>query len=285
MRYEVWDMGYDKNDVKSDGRSAALINDYQKSIYEDVERNMADRLMARYLEILEPLKRKSNIKILDIGGASGFFSLALHEYFSENGCEIYIVDNTRYDTWEKFGGGRINFIKDSAENIGKIFSEGSFDLVFANRVFHHCVSPQGTAWKDTVFNIMDIVKQAYKVLKIDGTFCVTEHCCDGMLFDASASAIIYTLTSCKIPLLAKVFRRIEAKSAGVGVCYLSRKMWMATFEICGFTVDKIYEGHKISWNFLKRILYGMLLFIRRHRMDVTVICKKSKVFSDFEIAV
>ncbi|MDR2593118.1 MAG: class I SAM-dependent methyltransferase [Chitinispirillales bacterium] len=267
-------MQYDKCDAKSDSRSAAHINDYQKSIYEDVEKNMADRLVARYSEAMEPLKRKGKIKILDIGGASGFFSKALHKYFSENGCEIVVIDNTRYDTWDEFGGETIKFIEDSAENIGKIFPENTFDLIFANRVFHHLVT--ATGWKDTVRNITDIVKQVSKVLKGDGVFCVTEHCCDGILFDASASAVIYTLTSCKLPLLARIFRRIEAKSAGVGVCYLSKKMWMTIIDNCGFMVDKIYEGHKISWNFMKRIVYGALLFIRRHRMDVTIICKKKR---------
>jgi len=266
-------MEYDKSDAKSGSQSAARINDYQKQLYENDCKDWADRFVARYLEVLEPLKRKGKIKILDIAGGSGFCSKALHKYFSENDCEIFIVDNTRYDTWEEFGDGTIKFIEDVAENIGEIFSEGTFDLIFANHAFHHFVGHK-RGWRDTVSNITDIVKQVSKVLKDDGVFCVTEHCCDGFLFDAAASAIIYTLTSCKNPLLVKVLRRIESKSAGVGVCFLSRKMWMTIMDGCGFTVDRVYEGHKMP--FLKRLVFGVLCLMRRHRADVSIICKKKR---------
>jgi SAM-dependent methyltransferase len=263
--------------AKSDSQSAVLINDYQKSAYESPEKDMAMRIIARYSDVLEPLKRKGKIKILDIGGGRGFCSLVLREYFAENGCEIVVVDNTRYDTWDEFGGGTIKFIEDSAGNLGEMFSENTFDLIFANYVFHHMiVTGPGGGWRGTVLNITDTVKQVSKVLKNDGVFCVTEHWCDGLLFDKAASAVIYTLTSCKIPLLARIFRRIEAKSAGVGVCFLSKKMWMNIVDSCGFEVDKVFEGYRSPWSFLKRMVFGLLLLMRRRRVDVSIVCKKKR---------
>jgi SAM-dependent methyltransferase len=252
------------------GDSTAIINDYQKQIYEEVERNTVDRLIGAYKDALEAVKGQSRIKILDIGGASGYFSSALRGYFSENGCEIFVVDNTRYDTWEKFAD-KITFIEDSAENIGKIFSENTFDMVFANRVFHHIVQKN---YKDTVSGVTGIVGLISKILKDDGVFCFTEHLYNGLLFDAAASRVIYTLTSCKIPLFVKIIKRIEAKSAGVGVCYLSKKMWTDIFDKCGFVVGSVSEGNKMSWTFLRAFVYGILLSIKSHRLNVSMILRK-----------
>jgi ubiquinone/menaquinone biosynthesis C-methylase UbiE len=218
---------------------------------------------------LEKIKQKEDIKILDIGGASGYFALALSNYFQGKNCEIIIVDNTRYNTWDEFGD-RIKFIEESANNLQKIFSDNTFDLVFANRVFHHFVN---RTWKETIFCIGGIMRQIHGILKHDGYFCITDHFYNGALFDTSSSKIIYTLTSCKIPLLAKIFRKIGANSVGVGVCFLSRKMWFDLLDKHEFRIDELYEGDKMHWHFFRKIIYRIFLFVKNSQEDNILICK------------
>jgi SAM-dependent methyltransferase len=226
-------------------------------------------LVWQYSNFLEKLKQKDNIKILDIGGASGYFSFALYNYFVGSECDITVVDNTRYSTWDKFNN-KIKFIEDTANNLRKIFSENTFDLIFANRVFHHFVK---NSWNDTVIGIENIMDQISMILKIDGYFCITDYFYDGMLFDTSASKIIYSLTSCKIPLLIKIFRKMESKSAGIGVCFLSRKMWLNLLNRNRFIIDEIHEGHKLERNFFRKMIYKFILFIKNCQEDIILICK------------
>ena len=253
----------------TNNQQPGLINDHQKREYEEYEKNTADNLSKQYSELLEKIKQKKEIKILDIGGASGYFSSALYNYFAAKNCEIIVLDNTCYDTWGEFGN-KIKFIEDTANNLEKIFSAGTFDLVFANRVFHHFVK---TNWEKTIINIADIMRQISKILKKDGYFCITDYFYDGALFDTSSSKIIYALTSCKIPVLVKIFRKIESKSAGIGVCFLSRNMWLNLLNKNGYIVDTLYEGHKVSWKLARMIIYKIFLLIRNSQEDIIIICK------------
>jgi ubiquinone/menaquinone biosynthesis C-methylase UbiE len=136
-------------------QQAVIIYDYQRKEYEKYEKDTADNLVKQYAAFLEKIKQKDNIKILDIGGASGHFSLALYNYFSKKNCEITVLDNTRYNTWNEFGN-RIKFVEDSVDNLEKIFLKNTFDLVFANRVFHHFVKEN---WRNTITGITDIMMQ------------------------------------------------------------------------------------------------------------------------------
>jgi SAM-dependent methyltransferase len=250
-------------------QQAAIINDYQRKEYEKYEKDTADNLVKQYAGFLEKIKQKDNIKILDIGGAGGHFSLALYNYFSKKDCEITVLDNTRYSTWNEFGN-RIKFVEDSVDNLEKIFLKNTFDLVFANRVFHHFVKE---TWRNTITGITNIMMQISKILKCDGYFCITDYFYDGRIFDTAASRIIYTLTSCKIPLLVKIFRKIEAKSAGIGVCFLSRCMWLNNLNGCGFIIDELYEGHKLPRRFFRMLIYKIFLLIKNCQEDIILICK------------
>jgi ubiquinone/menaquinone biosynthesis C-methylase UbiE len=211
------------------------INEHQIQSYERYEKATSDNLIKQYSFLLEKIKSRNIIKILDIGGASGNFALALCKYFSEISCEVVVVDNTRYRTWTEYAD-KITFIENSADNLNALFSENTFDLIFANRVFHHFV--KGT-WNKTIAGINDIMKQIAIILKNDGYFCITDYFYDGRFFDTSSSRIIYTLTSCKMPLFVSLFRKIEAKSAGIGVCFLSKKMWFNMFSKYGFIVETL----------------------------------------------
>jgi protein-L-isoaspartate O-methyltransferase len=89
-------------------KSYQKINDYQEQMYGDYEKDTANFLMDQYSTLLEKFKEKDVVKILDIGGASGYFASALSNYFCEKKCEVFVVDSTKYDTW---GGDLVTVIR------------------------------------------------------------------------------------------------------------------------------------------------------------------------------
>jgi ubiquinone/menaquinone biosynthesis C-methylase UbiE len=227
------------NDIKT-------INAHQQQIYDEFEKETAAQLIEGYVDILTGGGGGGNtLKILDIGGGGGYFALSLRSYFSDEHCEIFVVDTTQYDTWKKYAN-QVTFVNASAENLSKLFREETFDLVFANRVFHHFVR---NSWSESFNGMADIAKQVAFILKKDGFFCITDYFYDGWLHHTLTSKILYTLTSIKFAPVATLFRKLDAKTAGVGVCFLSKKMWFNLFAQAGFIVSILKKGRnfKLPW--------------------------------------
>lgn len=253
--------------MENDNNSIKIINSHQKELYETYEEGSAKIYLDNYSYVLEKIKTKDEVKILDIGGASGHYAVELYNYLAGRKRKITVLDSAKYDTWEKYST-EIEFIEESADNIEKLFSENTFDIVFANRVFHHFV--RGT-WKETMKGIRETTREIYKVLNKDGWFCITDHFYNGMAYDKSSSRIIYGLTSCSLPVIVKVCKRLGAESAGVGVCFLSQKTWINYLEDAGFKIEKMNENKKE----LKLKLYKKLLLCsKKITLDNIIICKK-----------
>ena len=239
-------------------------------IYAEYEKNTSQKLIETYDHILKLYKTNDNIKILDIGGGSGYFSKNLKKYFHANNCEIIVIDSTRYDTWDE-NFYEIKFMETSAERLTEIFEKNTFDIIFANRVFHHLVKP---TWKQSIDNISAIIGKINEILKDNGYFCITDYFYDGRFNHTFASRVIYTLTSCKNPILIAVFKKIEAKSAGVGVCFLSRKMWLHLFSKYNLNLYYSNEGHVLARKKIKLLVYKIVLFIKNCQEDIVMILTK-----------
>jgi SAM-dependent methyltransferase len=192
--------------------------------------------------------------------------LSLHSYFSNKSCEVFIVDTTQYDTWKKHAD-KITFVKDSAENLSKLFSEETFDLVFANRVFHHFVKG---SWEKSFRGMADIMKQVAFILKKNGLFCITDHFFNGQLHHTSTSKIIYILTSIKFKPVAALFKRLEAHTAGIGVCFLSKKMWLYLFSQAGFIIEALKESPNCNLKWYE----DFFLLVKSNSEDNVIILKK-----------
>jgi ubiquinone/menaquinone biosynthesis C-methylase UbiE len=205
---------------------------------------------------------------LDIGGGGGYFALSLRRYFPNRDCEIFVVDTTQYETWEKHAG-QVTFVRDSAENLSELFTKETFDLVFANRVFHHFVKG---SWKKSFEGMADIMKQVSYVLKKDGLFCITDHFFTGRLHHTSTSKIIYTLTSITFAPIATLFKKLGATTAGVGVCFLSKTMWFHLFSQADFIVEDLKESpyRKLKW------LQRYFLLVKKHSGNNVIILKKCR---------
>jgi hypothetical protein len=247
-----------------------FITKYQQQKYEMYEKATADNLIKQYSVYLEKFRNHDSIKILDIGGASGFFGMSLYNYFSGKKCEIIVLDYVKYDTWDEYKE-KIVFVENSAENMLELFKKNTFDIIFANRVFHHFIKEN---WKTTLSGINNIMHQIPIILKEEGLFCITDYFYDGRVFDSSASRIIYRLTSCKKSLFISLFRKIESKSAGVGVFFLSRKMWYKLFKENNLFVQSLYEGHKLKRKWYKLVIYKILLLIKNCQEDVIFVLQK-----------
>jgi ubiquinone/menaquinone biosynthesis C-methylase UbiE len=118
--------------------------------------------------MFEKIKERKNIKILDIGGGSGYFAMAMYEKFYKNNCEIFVIDTTKYNTWEQ-NSDKIKFIENSANNLKILFESNTFDIIFANRVFHHFIQ---NTWEKSIEGMFGIMEQITFVLKEDGYFCI-----------------------------------------------------------------------------------------------------------------
>ena len=223
------------------------INKHQQQYYENIDRGYSLMLLKKFQYVLQKMKSREHIKILDIGGGSGYFSALVCEYLSKQDvkCEIFVVDTMQYGTWAEFSG-KITFIEESAENLDMIFDEGTFDIVFAKYVFHHFVKD---SWKKSIKCMLSIIMQIKRIMKIDSYLCIVDQFYNGLLGDTSASKTIYTFTTCKISVFSKIFKKMGAQSAGVGVCFLSKKMWYNFFGVAGFSVEKLEEPlpRKLKW--------------------------------------
>jgi SAM-dependent methyltransferase len=193
--------------------------------------------------------------------------MSLRSCFPDKRCEIFVLDTTQYDTWIK-NADKITFVKDSAENLGKLFAEETFDLIFANRVFHHFVK---SSWRKSFRGMACIMRQAALALKKDGLLCINDYFFNGLLHHTSTSKIIYFLTSIRFSLIAMLLRKLDAKTAGVGVCFLSKKMWMNLFSQTGFVIETLKENpnRKLRW-------YEELFLLVKNNSESNVIILQKK---------
>lgn len=255
------------------GGDTLKINDDQRQYYGKIEEESAEKLSKDWLDLIDFGKLEQEVFILDVGGASGFFSRKLLESLKERGLyvSIYIIDTTEYPTWyekQTTDSGEIMFIKDSVENIDKIVKDVKFDLIFCNRVVHHLVT--GGSYKSTAQVIDNCMKKLHGSLKATGQLCILDHFYDGFLIDSFPSEMIYWCTSCKIPLLMRIFKKMGAESAGCGVFFLSEKMWGTLMEKCGFNRITLQRSSASK----TKLIYKIAFLLRNRSWDnYMIFCK------------
>jgi len=240
------------------------INLNQKEYYGAIERNSIDFYAKKYQVYLEQFKEKKDLKILDIGGASGMFASYLSDVFKDNNCEVYVLDSTKYEEWED-SERNVRYIEDTVENLSQHFQKSSFDIIFMNRVVHHLVY---NSWTKTHIMMAELLKDISGILKSDGRLFICDHFYNGFIFDNAPSFLIYKLTSCKIPFIVKLCKAFKAESAGVGVCFLSQKNWDRLLNKADLTIENAIFGSKG----IKKIQH-YLLFIGSYSYDNVMMLK------------
>lgn len=229
-----------------------VINDHQKNLYERFSLTSCEKQLNRYLSHLSEFESRKDLKILDIGGATGHLAYLMKKHFEQNGAEVYVVDPTEYDSWDRSAfGNDVHFICDTVENLQKIFDDNTFDIIIANRVFHHFIH---SSWRKSLKKMDEYMKTIHSLLKNDGLFCVMDHFYNGALIDTASSFLIFSLTTIQNPKIANFVKKMGAESAGVGTCFLSEKMWKKKLNKAGFNIIKMEKTKPMKLSAAKRLL-------------------------------
>ena len=159
---------------------------------------------------------------LDIGGGNGVFTDRVLNHYPES--EAFLLDNASNLIEINTQHSRKTIILDSVENLEKYLNAHEIDVVFINWVLHHLVSETYSKTRSNILNTLNIIKRNKKVKYVS----IFENLYNGILIDSLPSRLIFQITSLKsIKLLAK---KMGANTAGIGVSFLSKKMWINLFD-------------------------------------------------------
>ncbi len=102
------------------------ISDDQRDAYERVDLNNSKLLLKRYMQLLPLSQFRRKITILDVGGASGYFTKAVCNYLRQNNFEVtaYVLDTKRYPNWDDTFDSDIVFCEGSVEHLEKYWGGG-----------------------------------------------------------------------------------------------------------------------------------------------------------------
>lgn len=164
---------------------------------------------------------------LDIGGGNGLFAdRVLEAYPNATGV---VLDNAetllpRNKDW----GNRKRILCGGAEEIGELFADERFDIIFMNWLLHHLVSG---SYRATTDNVRRLLQMGGTLLRPGGRISICENMYCGLLIDDLPGHLIYHLTSSRS--LRPLTKRLGANTAGVGVCFRSRRAWSSLIRSAG----------------------------------------------------
>jgi ubiquinone/menaquinone biosynthesis C-methylase UbiE len=167
---------------------------------------------------------------LDIGGGNGVFADRVLDNYPE--ASAAVLDNSDKLLARNRPDSRKVLIHASASDLEHVVDR-CYDVIFFNWVLHHLL---GSSYATTLQNMRLALSDAVSFLTERGRVSVFENMYDGLVVDGLPSRLIYTLTSSR--RLAPFTRRMGANTAGVGVCFLSRRAWGAQFERAALRVER-----------------------------------------------
>ncbi len=189
-----------------------------------------------------------DFSFLDVGGGNGMFvDRLLEAYPLARGA---VLDNSELLLGKNKPHPRKQLVCDSAENLEKLGTK--YDLVFFNWVLHHLV---GSGYRESRENIDHALVMARRALTGAGRVSIFDNMYDGQLFDWIPSRLIYELTAA--PQLKSFTRRMGANTAGIGVCFQSRRQWVDTVARAGFKTLSYHDDDSFGYSFLLRVCLHM----------------------------
>jgi SAM-dependent methyltransferase len=192
---------------------------------------------------------------LDVGGGNGRFAdRLLEEYPNAAGT---VLDNSEILLARNTASVRKTLVYGSADSLDGI--KGPFDLVSVHWLLHHLV---GESYRQTRQHQLEALQAVRRLLTPRGRVSIFENMYQGWLFEDLPGRLIYQVTAAR--WLAGLTRRMGANTGGVGVCFLSRRQWLASFRDSGFEVVAYAEPDDWEWSL--RLEWRLLL----HLGDVRV---------------
>jgi SAM-dependent methyltransferase len=137
--------------------------------------------------------------------------------------------------------------------------EDRFDLVSVHWLLHHLV---GASYRQTRRNQLQTLRALKGLLTPRGRISIFENMYQGWVFEDLPGRLIYHATAART--MAALSRRMGANTAGVGVCFLSRRQWMASFRDGGLEVVAYTEPDHWAWSM--RLSWRVLLHLREWRV-------------------
>ena len=215
------------NELKqlSEDQLETFNTEYVNGVFWDAVVNQIDKYFAT-----------GRFTFLDIGGGNGVFTDRILKHYPQS--EAILLDNAPNLIEINTQHSRKTIIMDSVENLENYLSNYKIDIVFINWVLHHLVSNSYKKTRSNIVNTLSIIKRDKQIKYL----AVFENMYNGIVFDSLPSRLIYQITSLQsIKLLA---RKMGANTAGIGVSFLSKKMWMELFgNIFGKTNIDVKDFH------------------------------------------
>jgi hypothetical protein len=174
---------------------------------------------------------------LDVGGGNGMFADRILKNYPQ--CHGTVLDNSQFLLNRNKPNSRKKIICESVERLYALNEK--FDIISMNWLLHHLV---GDSYMQSRQNIGGIIETAISLLTERGKISIFDNMYNGLLFDGLPSYLIHRITSSKS--ISSITRKMGANTAGVGVCFLSKKQWCLTLKENGF--QKIIYSEDDKWN-------------------------------------
>jgi len=212
--------------------TSRMITDEQRDLYATYE-PLNLKYYKVYRKYFKDFTSKDNLRVVDVGGGSGHFARKVKTYFNKNGVDVNmtVVDYCEYLQWEQIED--IEFVKMSAYNYLSELEDESVDILFLNAILHHLTFD---TYRQTRNSQRELLELSHAKLKKGGILCMRECYSESPLIKNLTTPVIYYLTSSRLSIIERIARRFGSTSAGVGVCFLSPKVWQKTFTKIGFTI-------------------------------------------------
>jgi len=188
---------------------------------------------------------------LDVGGGNGTFSDGLLERFPN--CTSTVLDPAQVLLDRNSPNPRKTLVNSTVEEIGDKLGEEKFDLITVNWVLHHLVLG---SYKETREHQLANLRRLGTYVSQDGKISVFENVLEGMMLPDLPARAVFGITSSR--LLSPITKRLGANTAGTGVCYLSRRQWLALMSEAGLVID-FYRCYPKSVSNRMRALMMLLL--------------------------
>jgi methyltransferase family protein len=165
--------------------------------------------------------------MLDIGGGNGMFAdRVLNDYPN---CRVTLLDTSALLLSRNIANPRKRTIVGSAMDT----EFEAFDIISINWVLHHLV---GHSYSECRANVLGCLRRCAQRAK---RLSIWENRYDGQIFDTIPSRLIYALTSSRA--LSSIAKAGGANTAGVGVCFQSRRQWLQSFDDAGLELLSVYD--------------------------------------------
>lgn len=186
---------------------------------------------------------------VDVGGGNGLFAdRVLRTYPEVTGT---VLDSSELLLSKNAPSARKKVICANLNELSKYCAK--VDIIFCHWVLHHLV--RTGSYATTRRNIALALTLMRQMLTPHGRISIFENNYNGYI-DALPGRLVFFLSSSRI--LVPILKQLSVNTAGVGVCFLSRREWNQVFAGTGLQALHYYEGTPWQWPLYRK----MALLIR-----------------------